>query len=91
MQLSNKMALTTMRFSAKAFIAIIVILYEVTIVYYLFEQRGAPVTLNLKDLSKHRLEKLTLVHGCATEAMFRKSGKKKFLVRACRRQSFCKI
>lgn len=78
MHLSNKMALTTIRFSTKAFIAIIVILYEVTIVNYLFEQRSAPVTLNMKELSKHKLGKFTFTHGGATESMFRKSGNGNF-------------
>lgn len=78
MHLSNKMAVTTIRFSTKAFIAIIVILYEVTIVNYLFEQRSAPVTLNMKELSKHKLGKFTFTHGGATESMFRKSGNGNF-------------
>lgn len=67
--------MVTVRFSAKVLLAVTIILWEITIVYYLFENR-AP-TLNMRDLSKDKLENYTLVHGGATKAMFRREGNRK--------------
>lgn len=74
-RLSNKLAMTTVRFSSKIFLAVSVILWEITIVYYLFENYGAPVTINLSDVSKEDLRNYTVVHGGATEHIFRRAGK----------------
>lgn len=67
------LALATVCLSAAALITITILLWELTAVHYLFEQRAKPTTF-LQSLSRSKLENYTFIHGGATEIMFRRAG-----------------
>lgn len=72
--LSNRFNMTAIRTAAKIFLAASIILWELTIVYYLFQQGSQPVA-HLQRLSVDKLASYTLVKGGATETTFRREGK----------------
>lgn len=74
---SYKFALRTVLFSVTVCFAVTIILWEITVVFHLFEKRAEPTTLNLSNPQNDELRRYTLVHGGATETMFRREGKRK--------------
>lgn len=78
-QLSNQLASRAIVFASGRFFQAFILLYEITLVYHLHEQRDVLAAMDFRD----QIANCTVVSGSAEEFILREKGKDTHLVKIC--------